>query len=62
MFCVRDDNGEEVPDSNCNGDEKPSKKQSCNQQPCPARLVYGYRVALDVSGAIYLVHLEKRTR
>ena len=47
VFCVRDDNGEEVSDSNCNGDEKPSNKQSCNQQPCPARLVYGYRIGLD---------------
>ena len=40
MFCVRDDNGEEVQDSNCNEDEKPSHNQRCNTQPCPARLVY----------------------
>ena len=40
VFCVRDDNGEEVEDSNCEEDEKPSHKQKCNTQPCPARLVY----------------------
>ena len=66
MFCVRDDNGEEVSDSNCSDDEKPSNKQSCNSQPCPARLVHGYRIGLDgrkgnLGGAVHLVHLEKRT-
>ena len=40
VFCVRDDNGEEVQDSNCDEDEKPSHNQRCNPQPCPARLVY----------------------
>ena len=67
VFCVREDNGEEVFDSNCNDDEKPSNKQSCNSQPCPSRLVHGYRVGLDVrkgnlGGAAYLVHLEKKGR
>ena len=66
VFCVRDNSGEEVSDSNCNDDEKPSNKQSCNPQPCPARLVHGYRIGLDVrrgnlGGAVYLVHIEKRT-
>lgn len=63
MFCVRDDNGEEVSDSNCNDEEKPSNKQSCNSQPCPARLVYGsrYRTGWEerkLGGAVYLLHLE----
>ena len=39
MYCVRDDSGEEVSKSNCDYNEKPSHKQKCNPQPCPARSV-----------------------
>ncbi|XP_058965493.2 papilin isoform X2 [Pocillopora verrucosa] len=36
VFCVRDDNGEEVSDSDCAEDQKPSHKKRCNTQPCPS--------------------------
>ena len=66
MFCVRDDNGEEVSDSNCNDDEKPSHKQSCNSQPCPARLVHSHEIGWEgregnLGAAVYQGHLGKRT-
>jgi len=66
VFCVRDDNGENVSDLNCNDDEKPSSKQSCNTQPCPARLVDAFRIGLDgrkenLGGAVFILYLEKRT-
>ena len=39
VYCVRKDTGEEVSKSNCDHGKKPSHKQKCNTQPCPARLV-----------------------
>ena len=39
VYCVREDTGEEVSKSNCDHGKKPSHKQKCNTQPCPARLV-----------------------
>lgn len=39
VYCVREDTREEVSKSNCDHSKKPSHKQRCNNQPCPARLV-----------------------
>jgi len=57
---VRDNSGEEVSKSNCDQDKKPSHKQQCNTQPCPARLVENTRVGMEEKGRVEFIAIRKR--